>query len=167
MSRNLRGSSTSLIVGLLLGVLTLGAMGSDIFTPIVPEGRVLSDEELLEIEGEGAVITILAGAVVGAAGSAGATALVDWADGNGVSGRNVGISAMTGAVTGGAGAALHVTTLAAQALTTAKSSIVAAACWSARAAASLGVSAHAFLHHSVRMPIQRAFVSAWRWLAGN
>ena len=167
MNRKARGSSALWIVGILLGLGTVGVLGSDIVTPILPEGSVLSDEELLEVEGEGAVITILAGAVVGAAGSAGATALVDWADGNGISGRNVGISAMTGAVTGGAGAALHVTTLAAQTRTMAKSSIVVAARWSARAAASLGVAAHAFLHHSVRMPVQRAFVSAWRWLAGS
>jgi hypothetical protein len=167
VNREVRRSSALGIVILSLGLWTVGGLGSGSFTPAVLEGSVMSDEELLEVEGEGAVITILAGAVVGAAGSAGAAALVDWADGNGISGRNVGISAMTGAVTGGAGAALHVTTLATRAVTVAGSSIVAAARCSSRTAASLGAAAHVFLHHSVRMPVQRAFVSAWRWLAGS
>jgi hypothetical protein len=131
---------------------------------VLPQGEVLSDEDLLAATGDGAVITVLAGAIVGAASSAGLAALVDWAEGGGVSAWGVVYSAVGGAVAGGLTTAVQATATVVRAMVIARSCLARAGSWSLQAAASLGVTAHSVLHSSVRMPIQRAFTSAWQWM---
>ncbi|MFC2077923.1 hypothetical protein ACFLTM_03865 [Candidatus Bipolaricaulota bacterium] len=162
------GIGVVLLVALLsASFFTVGSEMAALPQLILPNGGELTDAELLQVSGDVVVLTVLAGAIFGAGTSAGMAALIDWADGNGISGWNVAYAALGGAVVGGAGAAFNAVALIESSLVLMKSTVVTMARWSARAAASAGAGMHSALHHGVRMPIQGAVSSVWNWMTGG
>ncbi len=168
---------TLVLLCVLLSTQPLMASSEQTAEHLEPEGALLSRVELQETKGEFDPLTISAMAAVGAAGAVtaslahqgvqlafGQRAGIDWLD--------VGISGVGGAILGPIGS---------RAVPVVRSSMVAAARWTGRAATVAGTavlngahrahgalhSVHVSLHNHVSVPIAGAFRVAWSWLTGG
>lgn len=168
---------TLIALSVLLSMQPVMAASGQSATHLAPEGGLLSLVELQQIKGEFDPLTISAMAVVGAAGAVtaslahqgvqvafGQRAGIDWLD--------VGISAAGGAILGPIGS---------RAVPAVRSSMVAAARWTGRAATVAGGtvvrgaqrahsalhSVHVSLHNYVSVPITGAFRGAWNRITGG
>lgn len=153
-------SGDSLLVTILAGVILGAATGvtADTVTSYIEGNGMPTAGELARsavgggfFGGLTAPFTLAFEASLAAAGSSAASGL-----------HAAGTAITTGAQRAGQAIASGVTT----GVSVLKSSAVNAARWTARAAVSLGVSTHALLHASVRMPIQNAVTSLWKKLGG-
>jgi hypothetical protein len=160
----------SLLLAFPLAAYSKGASSSDTAHLVLPQGQVLSEDELLEVTGDSVFITIVAGILLGGSSGAVCQIATNLSLGQGFPpaaelALATGYSALAGIATSFASpavtnACLTASTAVGQGAHAIWTGAVSAARWIALSAASFGTSAQSFLHQRVRMPIQNEL--AWR-----